>query len=375
VVLGEGLVTDEFAEKIIVTRIMLPSDYFAVATFLSSMNAANLTKEAWLEKFAFFWENNPYYDSEVHYRGWILTDEQGIVYGFLGNIPAHYVRQGETEICFWATTWFVSEDTRRHSLKLFSQFKAQKGVLFDTTPTPIVEAILKSSKFTSLDAPWMETNYIKPIHTQAVATYIANKSKFLKWFAHPFALCVCWLSSIKAFGWAKGEFVGSTKIKEISEPPSDIDIWWEAFQAKTHFTVVRDSMAMNWLFFDSSILCKRKAFEIRHDDNLIGFAIIKIEKHLGYLRAELVDLACLDISENVLRAMIDYIIRFLRSQEQRVIDLKFHAFSELMQDTLSRSGFWKVSGNSRFYFKDPLGELGVGQVYGTALDGDRSMFP
>jgi len=359
-------------------EVLQPGQLDEAARFLESEKAGGLDKDEWLAKFGVLWDQNPFFDTGFHARGWVVVDENEAILGFLGNVPVRYVRESTEEACYWATTWFVAEKARAHSLDLFRKFMAQDGVLFDTTPTPGVELILaKRFKFARLDSEWIKADYILPIHLRPCAV-------FVKWrlgnrpLLRPFSVAAC--MAVQALTWCRS-VVGRLKrhpgieVKEIDASPADLDGWWASYKRQRSYTLVRDDRSMRWLYFSGAYCQSRKVLEIRRGGALLGFVSLKRNRQPAFAIVELVDWAMLDLNEDCLSTIIIEVREAVRRWGEDVAFLRTNAFNARMADLLSRSGFWKFGGKSRYYYFDRTRKLSPGALHATPVDGDRSLFP
>src|SRR5688572_22090782 len=125
------------------TVTVLASDYEELAKFLATFPGLQGSRDAWLARFRWWWEENPVFTEEL-LRGWLLRDAGRIV-GFMGAIPLCFQLRGKEAIAFAGTTWRVLKEYRGHSLALKrAQMTARKDDLqFSATAKPSVAAILK----------------------------------------------------------------------------------------------------------------------------------------------------------------------------------------------------------------------------------------
>lgn len=355
-----------------------PGEIERVAEFLVGEKAGGLGKDEWLQKFGIFWDQNPFFDENQHARGWIIRGKRGAILGFLGNIPVRYVRKGDEEAAFWATTWFVAEQARARSLDLFRKFMAQDGILFDTTPTLGVEFILaKRFKFTRLNSQWIKTDYLRPVHLGACVKYVEWRFGNKAWL-RPFSLTAC--MAAKALTSSRSLIAGpkrrlEVKVREIDVPPDDTDSWWGEYRSRHCYTLVRDKRAMRWLYYAGAFAKSRKVLEIRKDSSLVGFVALKLIRQTTWGLAEVVDWALLDMSVEILWEIADQVRRTVRLWSNDIAYVRVHAFEESMGKLLSRAGFWNVAGQARYYYLDRSKHLSSEGIYSTPVDGDRSLFP
>lgn len=358
---------------------LCPNKVSEAARFLGGVQAAGLSEREWISKFKIMWDQNPFFNGQIHVRGWVVLDDEDTILGLLGNIPFQYSRSGIKESSYCASTWFVAERARTYSLGLFRKFMDQKGVLFVTTPSPVVEAIIsKRLKFVRLDAEWIKTDFVLPVSLAAGINFVRwrpGSYPILKFFAWP----ICAL--IKGFTWwrtalGRLQSAKSVEVKQISELPSDLDSWWLAFERLHCYTLVRDRASMKWLFFAEHFPEKsRKVLEVRRDSTLLGFVSLKLIRQSGFSLVEVVDWALLDLEERMLVSIIFGIKQAAHGWDRDVAFVRMNAFNSSMGELLSRAGFWKLRANVRYYYFDHAHTIPIAMFHSTPIDGDKSLFP
>ena len=78
--------------------------------------------------------------------GWIIVDDNSTNYikGFLGNIPADYIINDNVYKTASPSTWIVTKNYKKYSLKLLFFFlKQNKDILINSTPGRLELIFLK----------------------------------------------------------------------------------------------------------------------------------------------------------------------------------------------------------------------------------------
>jgi hypothetical protein len=254
----------------------------------------------------------------------------------------------------------------------------QEGVLFDTTPTPEVELILaKRFKFARLEAGWIEAEYSRPVHLGACVKFVQSRLSD-RAFLKPLSLSVCMvvlvMSECRALIGQPAQKM-EVQAREIETLPPDLDAWWKAFKAQETCTLVRDERAMRWLYFSEPFADSRKVLEIRKGSSLLGFVSFKLIRLPAVAIVELVDIAVLGMSRDVLGAIVHGMAKLARAWSEDVVYVRANPFSKEMGTLLSGAGFWRSPGKRRYYYFDRSKTLTSGDIHATPVDGDRSLFP
>ena len=120
-----------------------------ILDFLVSSPGRSLPKDLWRRRLTHWWIENPdAYDSSP--KGWTLRHQNGIV-GFLGCVPIAYEIGGMLLDAVAVSTWRVLDAHRSQSLRLFMPLfqLSRKIMVLNTSPSPVVEAVLARSAFKS----------------------------------------------------------------------------------------------------------------------------------------------------------------------------------------------------------------------------------
>lgn len=103
--------------------------------------------EYWQKRTQLWWQRNPYHNSSLPI-GWGLWTEDTLV-GYLGCIFTGLRYNGNLYTSLNLTCWHVEPEFRGKSLDLFLMANTLmlEAVYFNTSPTPLVEKILKAAKY------------------------------------------------------------------------------------------------------------------------------------------------------------------------------------------------------------------------------------
>ena len=133
------------SEEVIIRDIQ-DSDYSKLAKFHFSFPGDERTFEDWINRFNFWWNENPAYN-KGHSRG-VIAIFDGEVIGTTNNFPTRMLWDGEEKNVINGSTWRVLSNYRNISMDIWDKHRdLTKGfVLFNTTAMPQVIRLLKILK-------------------------------------------------------------------------------------------------------------------------------------------------------------------------------------------------------------------------------------
>ncbi len=257
-------------------------DYPSLADYLGAFNTDG-EREFWLSRFRLWWDANPAFTPESP-RGWLLKDN-GRIKGFLGDIPSRMKVNGEPRTVHSVTTWMVDEELRDRSLELLmEQMSLAAGtLLFDTTPTDLVDEILRNLEFKPL--PWGEdkesfvlldpARCLKALLPDFFGASLAAKG------AGPF------LSLLERLR-RKPESSG-LRVARVPRAGAEFDTLWEKTEDTASTTNIRTAKTLNWHCAEDDIIEKR-LYGCYDGDALTGYAVMRLRQRRGLRTLECADL-------------------------------------------------------------------------------------
>lgn len=208
-------------------------DLGAAADFLFDYRQQARPRAYWLERFAFWWDNNPAFRSTMT-RGWVLRAGSQIV-GFLGRIPRFYwIGDGEM-LGFASTTWAVDPRYREESLTLFLTMVAasRDHLLWATTLGATTEAIVQGLGYQIAPYP----------HAQRIDLLFASPALRVGAFTH-------WLRRQMSRHWRWPFAVASSiEIGRLSEAGPAFDELWLRTRYQASTTRRRTRADVGWSCF------------------------------------------------------------------------------------------------------------------------------
>lgn len=348
---------------------VLKEDYNALAQFLADFQDETRGAQFWLNRFEFWWDNNPAFTPEGA-RGWLDKEGDKIV-GFLGNIPTYFQLAGETIIAFNATTWRVLPEYRNRSMNLFLKLSvaAKESILFDTTPTKEVARILEMFKYQPLPREDYRRSFIIIDFTKfkrALRLELGGK------IIH--SLTAEAMAILKPWQYLRLKRIKprpALQVKEIQKADAAFDDLWERTKTIYSHTNVRSAEAVNWYCFGDKNQPKN-LFGCYHDGRLAGFIILRILEGRKIRKFEALDLWIDPAAGGVVEALIDFAVQYAREHDISVLILPH--FSRELGKRICRFAFPdRNAAPRREYFKyDPQRNLEFNSrnSYFVTLQGD-----
>lgn len=343
---------------------LLPSDYEEAVRYLASFPGDTRREEFWRDRFRLWWEENPAFSAALE-RGWLLKDKDRIV-GFLGNLPSYFQIHGKTTVVFTTTTWRVTPEYRRYSLRLlYKQIHYAKGSwLFLTTPNPIVTRVIQSFKYPLIPRGSRTVSFAFENFENIIAARLPQ-NVMSRLFAWGLAIPLKWLQDRRFhFGATdslrtlpsppKEERVGGRGIcvRDLDQVDNSFDGLWQRTRNLYAHTNVRSREVIQWYCFGSRHF-RKKLFAAYRGNSLTAYMIFSAPRTQKISRIECLDLW--GVLED--HAALHRLIRSAKEYAQKnSVDLiEFPAFSEKITTLYRELGLFQIrSRERREYFKPGL---------------------
>ncbi len=349
-------------------------DYEGVAAFLSNFPNLPADREYWITRFRFWWDDNPAYSQNLD-KGWIIRDGSRIA-GFVGVVPMIFMLSGKEATVFNSTTWMVLPEYRSYSMALYGRVLAAsaKTLLFNTTPSAVVEKILNMLKFKlfARDRKYTRTFYI-----------VVNFRKFmmLKYGRVLFGNTIARISSVilRILQFIRIFRIRSARVscvKEVAIADDHFDDLWRRTRDIYRNTNMRNAMTINWYCFGNKYF-KKDLFGYYEKGRLAGYFICR-KYDLSGLRA----IECLDIwidpaykGQAVLLSLINYLRKYAFSHSLDLV--RFSLFNGKMSRMLEKSGMLRSLSDKRAEYlagaSDILDMITDENSYLTGAQGDYAI--
>ena len=337
------------------------SDYEALAIFNSAFPDDKRSKEEWLERFMYWWDQNPAYD-ENWVRGFLLLDNEKIV-GFVGSFPTLFKAGNDIIKAFNGTTWRVLENYRRWSIDLWTKNRevSKDYLSFNTTPTKEVISLIKRYKY-----------FLYPWGNEKASYVITQAKDFSKIFLPP---SLNKINGITGIGINMLQILkqrlskSSLIVKEIDPLKVDLNNLWENTKGTVEFTNVRDSCTVRWYAQN------RKMLGVFDKEELIAYALFDLKKHSKYnfQIMIMVDLWYQKITglKEILSVLIRYCNKY--ASKNMITYIEYPHFSKDLSYTCQSLGLNKKSNISTGYIRfanNQKYEMNNDNSYFTLVQGD-----
>lgn len=355
------------------------NDYESLSLFLVDFEKENpdRTQEFWYRRFQFWWDQNPAFSAATP-RGWAIQTGDKIV-GFIGLVPSLLQLENETSVVLNSTTWRVLPEFRDKSLSLiYHQIRAARNtLLFNTTPNPVVEKILKILKFdllpTSIDKEWIyliDPGKFLRKNAQKIGKVNLEDSPLARFMFKPGALLLDWF---QLFRLARFSRFPQKEVRQIEQADGAFDDLWERTRGRFATTNIRNAQTLNWYCFENPDY-KKYVFGYFDNSKLLGYMIFHPEEAGSVLR-------CFDLwyasnhPRKIIRALLQFVRKFARQNSFDAI--RIPCFNQILDPVLSPLIWLKTTNipKKNYYKTDSRQELSLNQqnAYFTLAQGDAGI--
>ena len=283
------------------------NDYEQIAAIQIRNGLASRPRENWLA----FWQDNPVYKQyEGRWTiGWLLENEQGVIVGWLGNVPSIYHFRGKELVCATMSPWAVDQPYRDYSNLLLDRFSRQKDVdlFLITTAGAAVGPVSRLFGFSKV-----------PVGTwNRAAFWITNYRGFLQialsMKAFPLARCASYPLAAALFfrDWFKVDHLyvdaAAPEIELCSTFDRRFDAFWEELKQQRNDVLlgVRSRETLLWHFRDTLARRRLWIFAFRERSRILAYAVLdRHQNAFGLRRVRLVDFQALPGCERTITALL-----------------------------------------------------------------------
>jgi hypothetical protein len=365
----------------------LKEEYFDhLAVFLQTMTDDEYSSHHWLDKFNYWWIDNPNAKNIASY-GRVIINETNEIKGFLGFVPFPYQFKGSKIISAGFTTWFVDEDYRGKSLLLLRSLLKDPAteIFFDTTPSDRAVAIFRALKFNSIKSDWHNKVNLKPINFSLLIDFYFHRKYsntgilvLLKIFK---IIPIQKIFDLLYLSFNSNSYYDVREMTKFTEEHSSI---WDKVNINSSLYACRSIENANWLFWGSKYLRdSRICLEIFKGKKLLGYCVFDVcykkthdSKICFY---QLKEWALIDTDKKSHHALLFSVISLAR-KNKNVAAINIEPFSIDIIKNLMNYGinFKKPSHNclikSSGANKEELTKVINENYKDTPMDGDRAYF-
>jgi hypothetical protein len=277
------------------------------------------------------WSENPAYKAldDKFPKGWVLETAEGLIAGYLGNIPLDYELQGRKLLAATTRAWVVDSPYRSYSPLLLGTYFQQPRVDLFLSTTLNPQSAPVYSIFQTTPVPvgiWDRTLFW-------IADYPGFTESFLRKKARAMARVLSYPLSVGVFlrDQLKGSHVrGHSKSIEVLSLNSFDDrfnAFWEALRKKKHTILlgVRTEQALTWHFGPAVAQKAAWIYGIGGDSGVLAYSVFLRHDYpeIGLTRMRLVDFQCLDEerSAELLLAMLAVAMDRCRRESIHMLEL------------------------------------------------------
>jgi len=309
--------------------------------------------------------------------GWVLTDKQDVVKGFIGNISLS-IRTGQSLIkAYAATTWVASPEVRTKSMDLFRAFvKYDKSAyLVDATANKVASLVCKRLGLKPVKVNNYQRRLVWIINP---FSFMLSKKRFKSVLLKPFAYILgLWLKIYLLIKnhriYSKGN---SYSFSAINRFGPEFDEFWNSIKTQLGIVQERTSAFMNWRHGDLPQL-KGQAYPFvcqDHTGKIMGYLVLKSNgiREGGEGKLIITDVLFSPENNDVFIFMVSKAFEFAR--QRRAETLEFSGFNEsLMEQLLNFRPFIRQQGHLTYWFRAPEKIADTSKFWVSAIDGDLNL--
>jgi hypothetical protein len=273
-------------------------DYSQVAALTAKFQIETESNPAWTH----LWVNNPAYrDIKDKFPiGWVLENGDGVICGYLGNIPLHYEFEGKKLLAAAGRAWVVDTSHRTYSpLLLGTYFQQRKVDLFMNT-TINSQAAAAYAIFQGVPVPvgsWDRTRFWIT-DPRGFAESLLRKKGWVMARALSYPVSAgTFLRGRFGKKWLR-ENGNKVTVQSCAGFDDRFDGFWAALRRKKSnlLLAVRNCEVLQWHFKFALLQNATWIYTIEADSALVAYSIFlrQDSPHVRLTRMILVDFQCLD---------------------------------------------------------------------------------
>jgi hypothetical protein len=283
------------------------------------------------EQWAHLWASNPAYRGIANRFpiGWVLEREDGVICGYLGNIPLDCELEGRMLLAATTRSWVVDTDYRSHSLLLLATYFKQPNV--DLFLNTTVNAYAANAYQTLEGVPVPEGAWDRSLFW--ITNYRGFAESFLRKkdasmagpLSYPLAVAGFLRDRLTGSGFRENRQASNVRSCAIFD--DRFDGFWQAVKKKKSKLLlgVRTREVLEWHFKFALLENAAWIYVLEGNSGLSAYAVFLRQDNpaTGLTRVRLVDFQCLDdaAAPAVLNAMLRAAFDRCRQESIHMLEL------------------------------------------------------
>lgn len=306
------------------------------------------------------WSSNPAYRGieGAFPIGWVLENADGVISGYLGNIPLTYELEGKKLLAATTRAWVVDESARGYALLLLGTYFRQRNVDIFLNTSVNASAAEAYNSFQGIPVPvgaW-DRSLFWIAHYQGFAESFLRKQggRTAKPLSYPLAAGAFLLDRLKRSGFRRA--ARAAEVQACAGFDERFDDFWKGLrEKKSHLLLgVRDRETLDWHFKDGLAKGTAWLYTAEHNSGLAAYSVFDRHDYhpVGLTRMWLTDFQCLDNGNApaYLAAMLKGALK--RCREEGIHMLEVTGAGPWMQRVLEgASPHRRQLSNWRYFYK------------------------
>ena len=336
-------------------------DYCQMAALTAKFHLQTESYPGWMH----LWTNNPAY-REIKDQfpiGWVLENGDGVISGYLGNIPLHYELEGEKLLAATTRAWVVDTAYRTYSPLLLGTYFEQRKVDLFLNTTINAQAAPAYAIFQGIQVPvgaWDRTRFWITSPRGFTESLLRKRSwTMAEALSYPLSAAILLRDQFRSGRFQ--EYGNNVTVRPSAGFDDRFDVFWADLRTKKRdvLLAVRSREVLQWHFEFALLQNAAWIYVVEGKSGLLAYAVFVRQDNpdVGLTRVRLADFQCLE-QENASRfqtAMLQ--VALDRCRQESIHMLELIGLSEQMEREVERASPRRRSlPNWRFCYKagDPV---------------------
>jgi hypothetical protein len=308
------------------------------------------------ERWKHLWTDNPAY-REISGKlpmGWVLDSGDGVISGYLGNIPVNYEFEEKRLLAATTRAWVVDEAYRSYSPLLIGTYFQQANVDLFLSTTVNSQSAPAYCSFQSIPVPvgtWDRTLFWITNYQGFTESYLRQKGVVMaKPLSFPLSTGVL-LGDLIRRSLLKGKAIA---VQSCPSFDGRFEAFWSALRKKKSgmLLAVRSPEVLQWHFKFALLDREAWIYAIENSSGLLAYSVFMRHdyRRIGLTRMRLADFQCLQDEQapDLLVAMLH--AAMLRCREESIHMLEVVGLPENLEKRLEHSSPHRRSLSQWLYF-------------------------